>query len=176
MSARLSRLEAVVLGLLADAPAHGYALRARIAPGLPRERQIKDGVLYPLLGRLERRGLVRRDGEPAPGARSRVVLACTAAGEAAFAEWLRSDEQDEPGGVDASLFLDQPFLKLLFASRLSAPERTAKLDRIEQNARERLASLDRLDDGARGPVGAVLLDVGRERERAVLEGVARLRG
>jgi len=171
---RLSRLEAVVLGLLADAPAHGYALRSRLTPGLPRERQVKDGVLYPLLARLERRGLVARE-EPAPEAgRTRHVYACTESGEEAFLAWLRSG-RDEPQGVDAGFVLDHPFLKLLFASRLTAEERAAKLDRTEEVARERLASLDRLDDGARGTVGAVLLDVGRRREEAVLEAVARLR-
>ncbi len=53
----LTRLEAIVLGLLIERPAHGYELKARLGPGLPRERLVNDGVLYPLLARLERRGL-----------------------------------------------------------------------------------------------------------------------
>ena len=52
----LTRLEAIVLGLLIERPAHGYELKARLGPGLPRERLVNDGVLYPLLSRLERRG------------------------------------------------------------------------------------------------------------------------
>ena len=126
------------------------------------------------LARMERRGLVAREEPPPEAGRTRHVYACTESGEEAFLAWLRSG-RDEPQGVDAGFVLDHPFLKLLFASRLTAEERAAKLDRTEEVARERLASLDRLDDGARGTVGAVLLDVGRRREEAVLEAVARLR-
>jgi DNA-binding PadR family transcriptional regulator len=42
---RPTKLEAVVLGLLVERPDHGYGLKARLGPGLPRERRINDGVL-----------------------------------------------------------------------------------------------------------------------------------
>ncbi len=172
---RLSRLEAVVLGLLTDAPSHGYALRARLAPGLPRDRQPNDGVLYPLLARLERRGLLERRPDQR-GAQARHVYAATSDGRAAFAAWLRADTDGD--GVDHGLFLDHPFLKLLFAGHLTPAERGQELDRVAAGARARLAALDGLARGGPaegfGPVGDVVLELGRAREHAVLAAAERL--
>ena len=92
--AELTRLEAVVVGLLSERPAHGYELKARLGPGLPREAQLNDGVLYPLLARLERRGLAS-SSEERSGGRRRRVYAATAGGDAAFREWLLSDRDED---------------------------------------------------------------------------------
>ena len=127
---RPTRLEAVVLGLLVERPAHGYGLKARLGPGLPRERRINDGVLYPLLARLERLGLAS-SSERHDGGRRRRVYAATAAGEAAFREWLRGD-LDEGAGLDHELFIDHPLVKLLFAGQMTAAELDAKIARCWQ--------------------------------------------
>ena len=68
-------------------------LRAQGPPraGDARERQVNDGVLYPLLARLEERGLTRQESESGPGpGPPRRVFHATAAGKRAFGEWLRS--------------------------------------------------------------------------------------
>ena len=61
-------LEMCVLGVLADGSAYGYLIAQRLEEaGLG---VIKGGTLYPLLGRLEREGLVTaawRAGEGGPG-------------------------------------------------------------------------------------------------------------
>lgn len=51
-------LRHIILGLLVDRPDHAYALKHRLSPGLPRERLVNDGVLYPLLAKLQEEGLV----------------------------------------------------------------------------------------------------------------------
>ena len=62
-------LRHVVLGLLADEPDHAYALKHRLSPGLPREQQVNDGVLYPLLAKLEADGLATSDERPGSAGR-----------------------------------------------------------------------------------------------------------
>lgn len=76
-------LEVCVLRVLAGDPTYGYAISARLAQeGIG---TVKGGTLYPLLGRLERSGLVRvewRAGETGP---ARKYYALTAAGRAELA-------------------------------------------------------------------------------------------
>lgn len=174
--AQLTRLEAVVLGLLCERPAHGYELRSRLGPGLPPERLINDGILYPLLGRLERRGLATAS-EQRGGGRPRRVYSVAAAGEAAFREWLLGD-RDEGATVGYELFIDHPLTKLLFASRLSDDELAAKIDSLIAAARDRLAALNAVprvaDDAAAARIGGALLSLGRAREVALIAELERL--
>ncbi len=171
----LTRLEAVTLGLIVDRPDHAYALQARLAPGLPRSARPNDGVLRPLLSRLEKRGFVTSAARTHAG-RERKVLSATAPGRAAFRAWLASGahEADELG---AGLFLEQPFVKLLFAGHLDADAIAAKLDGIAAAASARRDALRRIAEPGPGtPLGDVLLELGLAREDATLAAVARLRG
>ena len=144
----LTRLEAIVLGLLIERPAHGYELKARLGPGLPRERLINDGVLVPLLGRLERRGLAEVE-EREIGGRPRKVYSALEPGIEAFDEWLAGG-RDESAEVDYEIFLDHPMVKLLFASRMSAGQFDEKVDDLLAAARARLEAFDRVPrDGRR---------------------------
>ena len=174
MSEALTRLEAVTLGLLADEPTHPYALRARLAPGLPPEGRPNDGVVRPLLARLEQRGLLRHQRSRVDG-RERKVFHATAAGRRAFAAWLDSDRH-EGRELGADLFLDQPFLKLLFAGHMSSAQQRAKLQAIRDSAAARTEALERLRDGTGpGAVGSALLELGVEREQATVRVADRLR-
>jgi DNA-binding PadR family transcriptional regulator len=173
----VTRLEAIVLGLLVERPAHGYELKARLGPGLPRERRINDGILYPLLGRLERRGLAT-GAEERSGGRSRRVYSATAAGEAAFDDWLIGD-RDEGTEAGYELFVEHPLVKLLFASRLGSARLGAKIDSLLAAARDRLAALDEVpetgDEGTPKRIGVALLAVGRAREEALIAALEGLR-
>ncbi|HEY6422456.1 MAG TPA: PadR family transcriptional regulator [Pseudonocardiaceae bacterium] len=57
-------LELAVLGLLHDAPMHGYELRKRLAGLLGAVRACSFGSLYPTLRRLQRSGFIVEDDEP----------------------------------------------------------------------------------------------------------------
>jgi DNA-binding PadR family transcriptional regulator len=172
VSARgLTRLEHVVLGVLTNQPRHAYALKQRLAPGLPRENQINDGVLYPLLARLERRGLVTSTTEGGDRGRARRVYAVTAEGEAAFHAWLRSDE-DEGGDLSYDLFIGQPLVKLLFAADLTPAQRRAKLASLTAAAQTRLRALQAIEaapppDGF-SDIGRAMLDIGIAQQRAAI--------
>jgi DNA-binding PadR family transcriptional regulator len=174
VSEELTRLEAVTLGLLVDQPTHPYALRARLAPGLPPEGRPNDGVIRPLLARLEQRGLLRHQRDRVDG-RERKVFSATAAGRRAFAAWLDGD-QHEGRELGAGLFLDQPFLKLLFAGHMSPEQQRAKLEDIRRGAAARREALERLGrQPERGVVGAELVRLGIEHEQATVEVADRLR-
>jgi PadR family transcriptional regulator AphA len=167
-------LKHVVLGLLAERPDHGYALKHRISPGLPREHLINDGVLYPLLDKLEGDGLVEVS-EREVGGRTRRVFAATESGRREFRRWLRSDE-DEGDPPSYRLFIDQPLVKLLFAAELEPGEVRRKLVRQRRRENELLDALEELravaPPGDETELGRALyeLEVGSHRERiAALE-------
>jgi DNA-binding PadR family transcriptional regulator len=176
---RLSRLEYVVLGVLLNRPRHGYALKARLGPGLAREHQINDGVLYPLLARLERRGLTTSTTEPGIAGRPRKVYATTEAGREAFLAWLHgsSDEHDD---LSYDLFIAQPLVKLLFAAALSPAERAEKIASLAGAAHERLAALERVEaappHGGWSEVARTMIDLGLEHQRATVAALERLAG
>src|SRR4051794_41920729 len=65
-------LELAILGLLYEAPEHGYELRKRLSVRLGGLRVISYGSLYPALRRLTRAGLIAEEtGPPAEGTWSR---------------------------------------------------------------------------------------------------------
>ncbi|MCL2768890.1 MAG: PadR family transcriptional regulator [Solirubrobacterales bacterium] len=136
-------LRHVLLGLLVDRPDHAYALKRRLSPGLARKQLINDGVLYPLLAKLEADGLaksVERSGRGRAG-RARRVYSVTPAGRAEFRRWLLSEE-DEQGPPIHELFVAHPLVKLLFAGHLSERELQAKLERHGARVAERIAALE----------------------------------
>jgi DNA-binding PadR family transcriptional regulator len=155
-------LRHVVLGLLADGPDHAYALKHRLSPGLPRDLLINDGVLYPLLARLETDGHVRSAERRGTAGRPRRVYSVTRAGRAEFRRWLRSEE-DEDGPPLHELFVSHPLVKLLFAGHLEDGELRAKLERHGERVGERIAALESLrevapSNGAAG-LGPSLLEL-----------------
>ncbi len=76
-------LEVCTLAVLADGPAHGYAVATRLeAAGLG---QIKGGTLYPLLTRLESGDLLTSSWEAGDAGPGRKVFTITADGRSALA-------------------------------------------------------------------------------------------
>lgn len=176
---RLSRLEHVVLGVLSSRPRHAYALKQRLGPGLAPRHQINDGVLYPLLARLERRGLVTSATEPGERGRARRVYAVTDAGRETFMAWLHG-EQDEGGDLSYDLFIGQPLVKLFFVGQLTASERREKLASLASAARARLAALEAIEadapPGGWTDVGRAMLDLSLDQQRATIAALERLAG
>ncbi len=169
-------LKHVVLGLLAERPDHGYALKHRISPGLPREQLINDGVLYPLLRKLEGEDLVVVS-EREVGGRTRRVFAATAAGRREFRRWLRSDE-DEGDPPSYQLYVDNPLLKLLFANELSADEVRDKLERRRRISEDALAALEGLravaPPGEETELGRAVYDLEMAAHRERLTAIDRM--
>lgn len=79
----------MVLGILAEADSYGYAILRRITELSGGELDWTEGLLYPLLHRLERLGYVESDWRSVAGERRRKYYRITAKGLAELAEQRR---------------------------------------------------------------------------------------
>ena len=158
----------VILGFLIDEPRHGYDLKRVLSPALGRDRQLNDGVLYPLLAKLARDGWIRRSIER-DGGRARHVYAATALGRRRFATWLATavDEEDE---VTYDFLLGHPFLaKCIFFARLEPAARRTKLAAQRAAAEAKLAAFRTIRAGMVerrvDPYRVAVLDLGIAQQR-----------
>lgn len=111
--------ELFVLGELLNKPVHGYLLQHVVQNAIGPIRQMSWGALYPLLRRLEREGLIRRETSRAEGGERGKKLYCiTAAGEARFYQLMA-----EPGAYD----VDYPDLFTLKMSKFQHIDRAGRL-------------------------------------------------
>jgi DNA-binding PadR family transcriptional regulator len=157
MTRRGAALELAVLGLLHDAPMHGYELRKQLIALLGWGRVLSYGTLYPCLKALTKVGYIVADPTPtvpvsstgpaveARGRRNRIVYQLTAEGKEHFAEAM---EDSGPTAWD-----DESFgIRFAFFGRTDSPTRV----RILEGRRSRLE--ERLDN--------VRQSAARSRERA----------
>lgn len=82
----------LVLGILAEGESWGYAILKRVHELSGGQLAWTDGMLYPLLHRLERQGYVQANWRLADNGRRRRHYAITAAGRDALAERRRQWE------------------------------------------------------------------------------------
>ena len=154
-------LELAILGLLTEAPLHGYELKKRLGETLGHVWGVSYGSLYPALARLERTGAIEVVDPPAPPAapipipatgsiageaaaarlrrplrrsgRTRKAYRLAAPGRALFAELLRGDPA--PGTDENRAFA----LKLAFCRHLEPPARLELLQRRRAALADKLA-------------------------------------
>jgi PadR family transcriptional regulator, regulatory protein PadR len=79
----------LVLAILAEEDSYGYAILKRVRELSHDELEWSDGMLYPLLHRLERSGHVRADWGASPEGRRRRYYAITDAGRSQLADQRR---------------------------------------------------------------------------------------
>ncbi|HEY0637676.1 MAG TPA: PadR family transcriptional regulator [Pseudonocardiaceae bacterium] len=140
-------IEFAVLGLLLEAPMHGYELRKRLTGLLGAFRAFSYGSLYPTLRRMQREGLIaEEDGEAVKGAwgrRARRVYKITAEGKERFAELIAD--------AGPATYDDDGFgVHLAFFSRTPAEVRLRILEgrrrRVEERREARRAALARAEE------------------------------
>ena len=90
----------IVLAILAEADGYGYAILKRVRELSEGRMEWTDGMLYPVLHRLERLGHVEARWEVAESGRRRKYYAITPQGRAQLAE-----EREQWQAVDATLRL-----------------------------------------------------------------------
>ncbi|PKW13424.1 PadR family transcriptional regulator [Saccharopolyspora spinosa] len=127
-------LELAVLGLLHEAPMHGYELRKRLHDTVGAFRALSCGTLYPTLRRLLRAGLIEEEpespGSRAWGRRARRVYRITAAGQQRFAELV--------GDCGPQACDDNAFgVHMVFFSRTPAEARLRILEGRRRRVEER---------------------------------------
>jgi DNA-binding PadR family transcriptional regulator len=148
-------LELAILGLLQEAPMHGYELRKELATKLGTIRAaISYGTLYPTLKRLQAAGWISEAGEtsadadeipPLTSRRGRIVYRITAEGKERFADLLAQtgpETYDDAGfGVHFAFFsrTDQATrLRILEGRRRRIEERREGLRDVLARASDRL--------------------------------------
>lgn len=144
MTRRGAALEMAVLGLLHDAPMHGYELRKQLIVLLGWGRVLSYGTLYPALKELVAGGFL--DADPAPGStgRNRIVYALTAAGKERFRELVDetgpSSWDDDNFGVHFAFFAradSQTRVRILEGRRSRLEERLERFRSSLVRSRER---------------------------------------
>lgn len=140
-SRRAALLEFAVLGLLHDAPLHGYELRKRLTTALGIFRALSYGSLYPCLRSLVEADLIHESADPvAPGTpgpstrRPRITYELTAQGKERFQQLVAA------AGPDA--WDDDDFdVRFAFFSRTEAQVRLRILEGRRSRLEERLANI-----------------------------------
>ena len=141
-------LELAILGLLYEAPVHGYELRKQLSMRLGGLRVISYGSLYPALRRLLRAGLIAEETAPqAEGTwsrRGRRVYRITAEGKERFAELLADSGpqafDDDGFGVHVAFFSRTPAeirMRILEGRRRAVEERREGLRAVLARAGDR---------------------------------------
>jgi DNA-binding PadR family transcriptional regulator len=102
----------IVLAILAEGDSYGYAILQRVRELSGGRMEWTDGMLYPVLHRLERLGHVEARWEVAPSGRRRKYYRITSRGRAQLAE-----ERAQWQAVDATLRGIWRSLALPFAAR-----------------------------------------------------------
>jgi len=146
-----SRLEFAILGLLHDAPMHGYHLRKRLNAALGAFRALSYGTLYPALRELVDKGWIAPSElalGPAPttgSRRGRIVYELTAKGKEQFQSLLRETDpstwEDDTFDVHFTFFARTEAavrLRILEGRRGRLEERLAVFRAARQSGRERM--------------------------------------
>ena len=157
MTRRGAALEVAVLGLLHDAPMHGYELRKQVNALLGWGRLLSYGTLYPCLKALGRDGYIVADTPPVPedrGRRAKIVYRLTAEGKEHFAQVLAdsgpSTWDDEAFGV-----------RFAFFARTDAASRVRILEGRRSRLEERLDNVRKAGQRKRDRVDAYTLELQR---------------
>jgi DNA-binding PadR family transcriptional regulator len=95
----------MVLGILAEGESYGYAILRRINQLSGGELDWTEGLLYPLLHRLERQGHVESNWQAVTGERRRKYYRITGSGRAELAEQRR--QWDTVVGTLKGIWLDR---------------------------------------------------------------------
>jgi PadR family transcriptional regulator PadR len=88
----------IVLGILAEGDSYGYAILKRVRESSGGRMEWTDGMLYPVLHRLERLGHIEARWEVAQSGRRRKYYRITSRGRAQLAQ-----EREQWQAVDATL-------------------------------------------------------------------------
>lgn len=127
-------LELAILGLLQDAPMHGYELRKQVHRVLGTVRALSYGTLYPRLRDLVIWGYLREVDRPIAGRRAKITYAVTPAGRERLSHLLAV--------AGPSAWEDEAFaVHFAFFGRTDAHVRLRILEGRRSRLEERLAAI-----------------------------------
>lgn len=159
MSKRSNVLELAILGLLHEAPMHGYELRKRLNSTLGTLRAISYGSLYPCLKALLASGYIveetpQEGGTPLAGKRAKIVYNLTVDGKNHFADLM--------GACGPEEWDDDSFgIRFAFFGRTDAAVRLRILEGRRRRLEERLDGIRASATRTRERVDAYTLELQR---------------
>lgn len=133
----------VLLGILAEGPAHGYDLKREHDLRLPGAKPLAFGQVYATLGRLERDGQVEVAVREHDGGPERTVYALASAGEQALEAWLVAPEVPGPYAAEELVRKAVTALRLRRDARpFLAAQRELHLGRMRELLAQQRATAD----------------------------------
>lgn len=141
----------VLLGVLAEGPAHGYDLKRVHDRRFPSAKPLAYGQVYAALAKLEKDGLVEVAETLQDGGPERTTYALTETGRAVLSSWL---EESEPAGPYSA---DDLVRKTVTALRLGA-DATSFLTRQRQVHRTAMQQLLALQSTAADVAARIVID------------------
>lgn len=170
-----------LLGVLLDAPAHGYSIRKRLEEMLSKDLGLNDGQLYPALAKLEARGWITKEVVEQRSHPTKHLYRVSEAGREAFQRWLEGGAPDEAGERLGFFWRDAFLQRCSFFGNLSPDAAATQVrTRLEETSRraERLERvLADLDQRQADPYRRMILEYGvrlqRMREQWLEELLAR---
>lgn len=157
MATPVTELEAITLGCVArTGPCTAYRVRQQFQRSPSARFSGSAGAIYPLLKRLEQRGLVR-SRDVATGKRPASEYSITPAGRSALRAWLRAPMAPREVAVD-----DPLRTRMLFLDELPPAARRKWLDAAEEAVR---AQEQLIADFAAGSPDAPGIDLANENAR-----------
>jgi DNA-binding PadR family transcriptional regulator len=132
-----------ILGVLMQCPGHGYRIKKIFAPFISRDG-LNDGQVYPILARLERDGLVRKEIVRQTKSPDKKIYHITDTGREEFLSWLEGSEDEAPP-VKYDFFMQYDFLmKCNFFEHLTDGQKVEKLSSQIASSKEKLAEYRRV--------------------------------
>ena len=137
-----------ILGVLMQCPGHGYRIKKLFAPFVSKNG-LNDGQVYPILSRLEKEGLVRKEIVHQRKSPSKNIYHITERGREEFMDWL-TGSVDETDPIKYDLFMQYSFLmKCNFFEHLSKDERVKKLKTQIESANQKILDYERMSEEMR---------------------------
>ena len=158
-----------ILGVLMDAPAHGYSIRKQLEETFSKEFGLNDGQLYPALAKLETLGWIAKEVVEQPRSPTKHLYQVTEEGRAAFTRWLEGDAPADAAERRSFYWRDEFLQRASFFSRLATGAATkqirARLDQTEERAARLESRLSELASGADDPYRRMIVEYGVRLQR-----------
>lgn len=164
-----TNLRETLVGLLLEQPNHAYALKQLLAPRVSSSDSVNDGVLYPLLRKLEKDNIIGGQQEVSKSNRKRTIYTVTAEGKQWFLSWLETDSHEEEAPT-YDFFLGNPLLvKVQFFGKLPADQQSHKFSTQLKRTKNKLKLFAEIRTGmverSADPFHIALLDLGIAQQK-----------
>ena len=122
-----------ILGVLMDAPAHGYSIRKQLEAVFSTDLGLNDGQLYPALAKLETLGWIEKEVVEQPRSPTKHLYRVTDRGRGAFSRWLEGDAPADAAERRSFFWRDEFLQRASFFAHLPAAEAMEHIrERLEQ--------------------------------------------